>query len=136
MARYTLNKNERLKSRKTIKALFQTSEHVFHFPFKFVYQPIPCEDPTVPLKIAVTVSKKRFKSAVKRNLIKRRTREAYRMLKPELFEQLQPLGNCYAGMLIYVGNEIESFQKIETAMQRLMFKWQEALNKPISKKHP
>ena len=46
------------------------------FPIRVVYMPV--EQGEVPASILISVSKRRFKRAVKRNRVKRQIREAYR----------------------------------------------------------
>lgn len=79
--RYTLPKLERLNSRILIEKLFTGgSKSLPAFPLRIVYMPVEGENlPTISLLISVP--KKRFKRAVKRNRVKRQIREAYRKTK-------------------------------------------------------
>jgi ribonuclease P protein component len=131
MRKYGLPKSARLKSRKVISALFTGRTHVFQYPFKLVYTFVEEPNPTSNVKMAVTVSKRRFKSAVKRNLVKRRTKEAYRIAKPELLHSVQPADGSYAMMLIYIGKEIEPYAIIEHSMKGILKKFVHAIESPV-----
>ena len=48
------------------------------FPIRVVYMPV--EQGEAPASILISVSKRRFKRAVKRNRVKRQIREAYRKM--------------------------------------------------------
>lgn len=87
-----LRKGERLCSKKLIDTLFGTggSHAMTAFPLKAVYRLIDsksetsvsdktAEEPNV--QVLVSVPKKHFKRAVKRNRVKRQVREAYRKHK-------------------------------------------------------
>ena len=115
-----------------IGRLFTEGQSVFQYPYKLVYLYVTEDNDnkeifafrqTFPIKIAVTVSKKRFKSAVKRNLIKRRTKEAYRLQQPWFKESLFPMEKQYAAMFIYIGKEIEPYEVIEKNMKSILHKF-------------
>ena len=57
------------------------------FPIRVVYMPV--EQGEAPASILISVSKRRFKRAVKRNRVKRQIREAYRKNKYLLVDELQ-----------------------------------------------
>lgn len=56
------------------------------FPLRVVY--LPVEELEADASILISVSKRRFKRAVKRNRVKRQIREAYRVNKHELLNVL------------------------------------------------
>lgn len=56
------------------------------FPLRVVW--LPAEELDVQASILISVSKRRFKRAVKRNRIKRQIREAYRLNKQILLAPL------------------------------------------------
>lgn len=67
-------------------------------------------------RVMVSVSKRLFKKAVKRNLLKRRMREAYRTSK-EIFDQ--SFGGCDL-MLIYNSKEIADYYDIKLSVQNIL----------------
>ena len=74
----TLRKEERLGSRTAIEALFSGGNpSLSSFPLRAVFMPTSEKG----VHIMVSVSKRFFKRAVKRNRIKRQIREAYRQNK-------------------------------------------------------
>ncbi len=69
-----------------------------------------------PAKAAFSVPKRIFKRAVKRNLLKRRMREAYRLNKLPLYEFLT-INNIKISLLfVYLAKDIKSFGEIEDNM--------------------
>ena len=87
-----LRKGERLCSKKLIDTLFGTggSHAMTAFPLKAVYRLIDCKSETsvskeaiveLNVQVLISVPKKHFKRAVKRNRVKRQVREAYRKHK-------------------------------------------------------
>ena len=68
--RYTLSKEERLSWKRYIDLLFEKGQSFVAFPLRVVYLPMEEEMPA-RASFLVSVPKKRFKRAVKRNLIKR-----------------------------------------------------------------
>ena len=75
----TLSKSERLSGTTGVSALMNGGRwgHVTHFRFLVRHR----DDGSELNRIMVSVPKKNFKRAVKRNLLKRRIREAYRTQK-------------------------------------------------------
>ncbi len=100
MGTYTLCKEERLTKEKAIQELFNRGSSFYLYPFKVFFMPNP--DPDYAFhQVLVSVSKKNFKRAVDRNLIKRRMREAYRLNKA-----LIPAQNKLILAYIYSAKEI------------------------------
>lgn len=132
---YTLGKNERLKSRKAIDQLFTAGKSFSLFPFKVVYQKkanaLPAEQQTAntkqqptsnsnQLQTAFSVSKRHFKKAVYRNRIKRLMREAYRLQKNELQNQLEQSNGSLAVFILYVSNELPDYPLVLSKMNAVL----------------
>ena len=85
--RFTLSKEERLSWKRHIDVLFEKGESFISFPLRVVYLPAIEQMPST-VSMLVSIPKKRFKRAVKRNLLKRQVREAFRLDKYKLIEPL------------------------------------------------
>ncbi|MDO6605578.1 ribonuclease P protein component [Arenibacter palladensis] len=116
---FSFPKKEKLKSKKLIEQLFAEGIGVTNYPIKLVYLKTSFEDDS-KCKVGVTASKRNFKSAVKRNRIKRLMRESYRLNKHLIFNNIE--GN-FAFMFLYLGKEMPSQSKITDAMIPLMRKF-------------
>ena len=83
LAKFTLNKGERICSKKLTDRLFGGGRsHAFMaFPVKTVFMEADRESNEPQAQILVSVPKRCFKRAVKRNRVKRQIREAYRHQK-------------------------------------------------------
>ena len=84
-AAHTLRKTERLCGKKDIATLFSKGKWGATAHLRYCWAS-RCGDSaasrdTIPNRLLVSVSKRYFKRAVKRNLLKRRMREAYRLQK-------------------------------------------------------
>ncbi len=124
MLRYTFSRQERLKSRKIIGRLFTEGQSFIAYPLRVVWMPLddPRED-TPPVQMAVSVSKRVFKTAVERNRIKRLIREAYRLHKHELYQKLAETRQPpLAIMLIYLAKEPMTLAEMEGGMRKLVRK--------------
>lgn len=119
MSQFSFPQEEKLKSTKTISRLFGEGQSVFAHPVKFVYLPATDSD-TPGIKIAVSVSGKKFKKATDRNLIKRRLRETFRLNKAELRDKLLANNLLLVGMFIYVGTDICQYETFSAAVQRIL----------------
>lgn len=88
--KYILPKEERIKSRTLIDMLFAggKSRSMVAFPLRVVYMVKERENLEPQTQMLVSVSKRCFKRAVKRNRVKRQVREAYRHSRQILIDRL------------------------------------------------
>lgn len=114
--RFTLGKFERLKSRKLIAALFEEGTSVKKYPLKINFLQIE-HTSNYPVQAAFSVPKRRFKSAVDRNRIKRLLRETYRK---EKFIVYDSLSKPYVIMITYIGKTEESYVNVEATMKKAL----------------
>lgn len=112
---HTFQKSERLCSRTEIGILFDEGESVKAFPMKMVWRKATVAQ-EFPIQVMFTVSKRNFKSAVKRNRIKRQLREVYRMNKHLWYSQLND--PCLIAV-IYTGREILPTEELERRIKKL-----------------
>lgn len=119
VAPHTLSKEERLCSRKALEELFGGGhQSVSAFPLRAVFMP----NDVGLVRIMVSVSKRYFKRAVKRNRIKRQLREAYRLQK----EALQPLDGGLDIAFLWSSNEILPTEKVFQKMHNILCRIQES----------
>lgn len=124
MADFRFTRQERLKSRKLIGQLFKEGQAFVAYPLRVAWALLPpAADPAIdaPAQLAISVPKRSFKTAVARNRLKRRIREAYRLHKPEWYAKLG--GQRVALMLMYIAKEELSFAEIEAGMVKMLKKW-------------
>ena len=126
----TFNKHERLKSRSTIESLFVQNKHLRIYPFKLVWLTNPNDK--FHVEVGVSVSKKLHKTAVKRNFIKRRMRECYRLNKLLLFDRFVESNIKVSFMLIYVGADILSYQQFNQKIKQLLIRLGDGIEKEES----
>lgn len=115
MEGFTLKKEERLCSQKIIGEMFTSGESFLSYPIKVVFQKTELPG-SFPVQAAFTVSKRNFKRAVKRNLLKRRMREAYRLNKSDFYPEITEKELQIAIMFVYIGKDIIEYPAIEKAM--------------------
>ena len=116
---YTFKKEERLCNKKLIEGLYHSGSSFLCYPFKASWQLVDAPQ-KFPVQILFSVSKKRFKRAVDRNLIKRRTREAYRLNKQQYLYDVISTDKKIVLSLAYVGKEIAASDFIEKKMLKLL----------------
>ena len=119
MVEYTLGKKERLNSKTLIERLFSGGSKSFPaFPLRVVYMSV---EPVEAASILISVPKKRFKRAVKRNLVKRQVREAYRKNKHLLLDALASRNKRLIIAFIWLDNHIHSSAEVEEKVKKLLF---------------
>ena len=117
------SKAERLCSKKLIERLFGGEGKSFPaFPLRVVYMPLSEEEVAADVSILVSVPKKRFKRAVKRNRVKRQVREAYRRNKHILTEALaaQEGAPRMALAFIWLDGKLHPSVEVEQKVKKLL----------------
>ena len=122
--KYTFKKDERLCSKKLIERLFEGGNKSFPtFPLRVVYMPLDSNENMADASILISVPKKRFKHAVKRNFVKRQIREAYRHHKHILIDALKqretPMKMVMA--FIWLDNKVHNTEEVEIKVKRLLY---------------
>lgn len=124
----TLKKEERIYLRSELNELFASRGSFVCYPFRVVYLEVPRRE--LPLKMMVSVPKRRLKHAVDRNRIKRLTREAYRLTKKELVEQIDPEVTLLIGF-IYLKDRLSRYSTIQQAVEEALKKLQPPTKDPV-----
>jgi ribonuclease P protein component len=117
--RYTLGKEEKLKSNILIEQLFAQGKHVKSFPLRLIYFKVS-HNSAFPIKVGFSVPKRHVKLAVNRNRIKRLMREVYRKNKYSFSENID---EQYVFMFVYMANEEINYLNLELAFQKISTKF-------------
>lgn len=131
---YSLPQAERINSKKQIDRLFRGggSRAMSAAPLRVVYMSDERgEGARGPMaQMLVSVPKRYFKRAVKRNRIKRQVREAYRLNKHLLTDILDEWGNTTVSMcFIWSADSILATSEVEERMRNLLVRVGERLQK-------
>jgi ribonuclease P protein component len=108
----TFRKSERLSGEKLIDTLFTTGNTFVVSPFRVIWLEFDFTEKS-PAKILISVSKKRIKGAVERNLVKRRIREAYRRNKKSFYDFLIQNKKKCVFALLYNTSEVLTYKETE-----------------------
>ncbi len=148
MPDFTLPRSERLRSLKAIRRMFGEGQSGFVYPYRYIYLVHPAEEPAAGkapeqapeqaeaqaqmqvagqveanerrVNVMFSVPKKFHKRANRRNLLKRRTREAYRLSREAMCEKIAQQG-CRVDMaFIYSTKECHTYKTINNAVQRIL----------------
>lgn len=126
----TFGKEERLCSRTLIDRLFHKdgSRSMAAYPLRLVYMKTQDGEDIPPAQMLVSVPKRCFKRAVKRNHVKRQVREAYRKNKHILYDKLKLQEDTRLTMaFIWLDDKLWDTQKVEQKVVNLMQRLAEKL---------
>ena len=110
---FSFSKDERITNKKIIQNLFESGKKLIFSPFILKYLDERKESKN---KVLISVSKSKIKSSVKRNLLKRRIRESYRLNK----NIIKGLGYSFA--FVYSSSKILSYNEINKSLVELLNK--------------
>jgi ribonuclease P protein component len=131
----TFRKGERLCSQKLIAQLFAEGDVLMKYPFRVVYM-IKDKEKGYPAQVIMSVSKRRFKRANKRNLLRRRMKEAFRLNKHSLYEFLDAHNKLLICSVIYLPTEELDYVAIEKGMKKTLARLMEAVSGKLPQQTP
>lgn len=118
--RHTLTKAERLSGKTSIDNLISRGKYFSAgclrccYLFRDLASPGTIPGEAAVTRILVSVPKRHFKRAVKRNLLKRRIREAYRLQKEILGDRVMDL------MFVYTSREVLPYEEIRSSVEAVL----------------
>lgn len=98
------------------------------FPIRMVYLPVETESTPEPVSILISVPKKRFRRAVKRNRVKRQIRETYRRNKSILINKIEENNENHLIIgFIWLDDKLHESAEINSKMSNLLTRLTERL---------
>ncbi len=115
---FSLYKQERLNNKKRINKLFSSGKFFCQEPFQIYW--LETKQETSIIELLVSVPKKNIKLAVNRNIIKRMVKEAYRLNKKALYEQVNREKKSFSVAIIYMNTKIPSYFYVEKKIKLIL----------------
>lgn len=125
-----LSKAEMLSGERSVAVLFERGARFVRYPLLCVWlldEQRHSDEP--PVRLLVSVAKKRLRRAVWRNTLKRHVREAYRLNKAALLAAVEALPRTDDGTrrnlrlaLVFLGKEQPTYEEVLTAVRGILKK--------------
>ena len=115
---HALPKSERLSSLTAVRRLFTDGASGFVYPFR--YMVLKTESTTPSVEVLFSVPKRNHKRANKRNTLKRRMREAYRLNNDALHASITEQGKEVDIAFVYSSKDLLPYKTIEHAVRRIL----------------
>lgn len=128
----TFRKEERLCYTSLISKLFAEGDSFFCYPFKVVWLLLPPDGEDALPQVMISVPKKKHKRANKRNLLKRRTREAYRLNKDILLETMAGSGRKLIFALIYTEALVLEYPAFDSSLKNVVGKFRSKIMRMLT----
>jgi len=110
-----------LRGGKIFSNLFDNGQSFFQAPYKVFWLKVNNVEEKFKVQFAVSAPKKRFKSAVCRNLLKRRSREAYRTNKRILYKVINENEQVQVQMIVvYSCDQMLPYADLVDAMKKIL----------------
>ena len=120
MKKFSFSKQERICKRNDFQEILSNGQSIYSYPFRCVY--VWRDSDSFSVRIAISVSRKRFKHAVDRNRIKRLVRENYRLEKHQLYQHYADCNQSLDILIIYTDTKILSFSLLQKSLIKLINK--------------
>ncbi len=115
----SLAHGERLRTLGAIKRLFESGRGGFVYPLRYVW--IEEEAELTSAEVLFSVPKKFHRRANKRNLLRRRVKEAYRLQKSLILDSAEcENARSFDIALIYSTKEVHSYKTISNAVRKIL----------------
>lgn len=122
---FAFPKSERLCSKTAVKDLYDNGKSFSSYPLRVTWQTVK-EDNNI--RVLIWAPKAKFKRANKRNLIRRRIREGYRLHIQPVRDLCQTLNIGLNLSLVYITTEVLPTYVIEAAVKKAIDKLLKQLN--------
>ena len=117
--KFNLSKKEILNGRTAIQNLFQKGK-IFTVQHIKVFWLLLPENNDIPVQVLFSVPKKIHKTAIKRNVIKRRMREVYRLNKHELAQFIIEQNKGLHFAFIFTGTSEPTYGELEINIRKVL----------------